>query len=323
MRVLMVTTEFPSAEHEGRGIFVARQAEALRRAGVEVDVLHFISRASLINHWRAWRRLRRMMASSPYDIVHAQFGHSALVARAQFAAPVVISFRGDDLQGVIGYDGSRGAKARLQVILSQLLALVAQGTIVVSERLGEILWRDNFHVIPSGLDLDRFRPLPRDEARRRLGWPPESRVVLFAAQDIRMKNKRYELARAAVERVSREVPAELYVASDIPPDRIYLHFNASDVLLLTSIQEGSPNVVKEALACNTPVVAVDVGDIRERLRGVQATEIAEATPEALGRALLPLLACPTRSNGRQAMEGLSEDALARRVIQVYEKAMGQ
>ena len=165
MRVLMVTTEYPNPENPGSGIFVARQAEALRAAGVEVDVLDFRSRANPLAHVRAWLRMRQKLAEHRYDVVHAQFGHSALVARAQRRAPVVVTYRGEDLQGIIGPDGQPAWKGYVLIGLCQLLGLVVDEAIVVSERMARRLLRHPSHVIPSGLDLERFRPLDRAEAR--------------------------------------------------------------------------------------------------------------------------------------------------------------
>ncbi len=322
MRVLMITTEFPTPEHPGHGIFVARQADALRAAGITVDVLHFISRANPRNHFRAWRRMRRLLAAERYDLIHAQFGHAALISRMQRRLPVVVTYRGDGLQGVIGANGRHTLKGRVLVGLCQLLGLAASQVIVVSERLGRILLRKDYTVIPSGLDLERFRPLPKDEVRRKIGWDLDRPTVLFSAQHIEWPNKRYGLAQSAVDLAAREVEgAQLSVASGVDPQDMPLYINAADVLLLTSIQEGSPNVVKEALACNVPVVAVDVGDVRERLDGVDRGAVCEDTPEALAEALVPLLRHPARADSRKLVSGLTEASIAGRVIEVYRRAL--
>jgi len=324
MRVLMITTEFPCPESPGGGIFVARRAEALRRQGVEIDVLAFRSRANPLAHVRAWRRMRAMLAAQRYDLIHAQFGHSALPARGQSRLPVVVTFRGEELQGIAGPDGRWTWKGHVLVGLSQLLAFLVDEVIVVSERMQRRLLRRCDHVIPSGLDLDRFVPLPRDEARRRLGWPLEPPVVLFAAQDVHKPIKRYSLARAAYDLAARSVPgAELRVATGLAPNDVPLWLAAADVLLMTSVQEGSPNVVKEALACNLPVVSVDIGDVRERVHGVDAGAVCDATPEALAAALVPLLARPVRSNGRRAVRHLDDATLARQVLGIYEEVLAR
>lgn len=322
MRVLMITTEYPTLEHPGRGIFVKRQVEALRDLGIEIDVLAFSSRANPLNYFKAWLKLRRMMSHHRYHLIHAQFGHSGLVARTQFRLPVVITFRGDDLQGIVGKNGRYTLKGAFFVALSQVLSRITQRVIVVSERLGQKLPRHDYEIIPSGLDLNLFCPMPCVEARRLLHWNLDKRIVLFAS----LKDdpvKRYRLAVAAIDLVRESLgdQLEFKVANGIAPGQMPLYLNACDVLLLTSRHEGSPNVVKEALACNLPVVAVDVGDVAERLAGVSPSAICEADPPALAEALIEILRNRGRSNGREAVMELAEPLLAQRVIEVYHKAL--
>src|SRR5260370_21966244 len=109
-------------------------------------------------------------------------------------------------------------------------------------------------VIPSGLDVERFRLIPHAEARRHVGLPSDRRLVLFVGSPTSSR-KRYDLARQAVAIVQRSLPAELVLGWAVPHERIPYYMNACDALVFTSRQEGSPNVVKEALACNLPLVS--------------------------------------------------------------------
>jgi len=321
IRVLVVTTEFPRPDNPGSGIFVARQVEALRAAGIDVEVLSFLSRANPLNHLRAWRELRRRLASQRHDLIHAHFGHAALIAVAQRRLPVVATYHGEELQGIFGTAGRCTLKGRALIGLSQLLSRRVDEVIVVSERLGRLLSRKDHHVIPGGVDLERFRPLARETARQRLGWPTESRIVLFSALDPHKPIKRLWLARAAMETAARQVDAELRIASGVPPETMPLYLNASDALLLTSVREGSPTVIKEALACNLPIVSTDVGDVSELTLDVRPGAVCAPTPEALGAALVEVLRQPLRSNGRSRAEELDAQRLAARVLEVYEQAL--
>jgi len=317
--VLVITTEYPTAEQPGPGIFVARQVRELRRLGVLIDVLHFPSRGNPLNHLRAWRELRRRIRGCDYDLIHAQFGHAGLVAQAQRKLPVVVTFRGPDLEGVFDHAGRMTLKGRVLVALCRRLARTADEVVVVSETLARRLPRKDYHVVPSGLDLECFSPAPREQARRALGWDLDQAVVLFAAQDIRMPGKRFALAREAVEVAQGQIDLRLEVATDIEPGQMPLHMNASDALMLTSISEGSPNVVKEALACNLPVISVDVGDVRERLAGVSPGAICEATPQALAEAMIEILERPRRSNGRHLVAHLDEHSQSEKVLGIYNR----
>jgi glycosyltransferase involved in cell wall biosynthesis len=197
--------------------------------------------------------------------------------------------------------------------------------VVVSRRLLGALpegpVRDRAHVVPLGIDVAVFRPLPREEACRTLGLDPARRRILFAA-DPASPGKRFALAREAAEIVGRRDPTvDLRVVHGRPPSTIPLEMNACDVLVLTSISEGSPMVVKEALACNLPIVSVDVGDVAERIDGVAACRIVPPDAAAAAEAIAEILASGARSNGRRAVEALSLPRVAERLVEIYRGAI--
>jgi glycosyltransferase involved in cell wall biosynthesis len=172
-------------------------------------------------------------------------------------------------------------------------------------------------VLPNGVDTDLFRPADRETARRKLGWDAKARIVLFAA-DPAVPRKRYWLAEAAVEGARRYLDdIQLEVACRVAPDDIPLLMNAADCLLLTSSIEGSPNVVKEALMCNLPVIATPCGDVTELLASVSPAYICEPSAQALSEALVDCLREPRRSNGRKMSEWLDAGVVADSLLAVY------
>jgi glycosyltransferase involved in cell wall biosynthesis len=150
---------------------------------------------------------------------------------------------------------------------------------------------------------------------------PNKLYVLFAGG----RNnpiKRHSLARAATSIVENGRHVELLVVENEPPDKMPLYMNAADVLLLTSSREGSPNVVKEALACNLPVVAVDVGDVRERMESVEGCFVtADDQPKTIAAALQKVLECPKRVAGRDTIRHLDIRSTTRQIIDVYHQAI--
>ncbi len=321
LRVLMVTTGWPMPGQPATTHFIKRQAEFLRAAGVEVEVFHFRGRGSPLNYLRAWLRIRPRLRDRRFDLVHAQWGQSGVLALPK-RLPLVVTYRGHDLHGIVGANGRQTLEGRALQWLCRLVARRADAVLLVSAHMQRFLTRGTpFHVIPSGLDLSLFRPMERDDARGRLGLPSDRPLVLFAGNPD-LPRKRYGLAREAVDLVRRSLPAELVVAWGRPHQEMPDLMNACDALVFTSSQEGSPNVVKEALACNLPVVSVPVGDVAERLRGIEGCELcADDRRETIAGALERVLRAGRRCDGREAVAALDERVMTERVIAVYRSAL--
>jgi glycosyltransferase involved in cell wall biosynthesis len=249
--------------------------------------------------------------------VHAQFGQSGITALPK-QVPLVVTYRGDDLEGIIGEDGRYIASGWLLRSVSRLVARQADAAIVVSEHMKRYLPRKvQAHVMPSGIDLELFRPESRDAVRSRLGLPLDEKLVLFVGNPA-LARKRHSLAQAAVELVSRSMPVRLLVGWEMPHRQIAELMNACDSLILTSMQEGSPNSVKEALACNLPVVSVGVGDVPLRLKGVAGCELCpDDRAQTLAAALQRVLSRGQRIEGRPAVAHLDERLLTQRLINIY------
>jgi glycosyltransferase involved in cell wall biosynthesis len=321
LRVLTVTNTWPTPGRPRTTVFIKRQVEFLRAAGVLVDVFYFDGERRPLRYARAWVRLHALLTRRRYDLIHAQFGQNGLIALPR-RVPLVVTFRGSDLLGIIGRDGRNTLAGRVLQAVSRFVARRADAVVVVAEAMKRALPPGvDATVIPSGLDLDLLKPHPRDEARRRLGLPPAGRLVLFAANPD-LPRKRHGLARRAVALLEPTLPAELVVAWGVPHADIPYYMSACDALILTSVHEGSPNVVKEALACNLPVVAMPVGDVPERLRGIEGCEVcADDRPETVAAALDRVLRRGGRIDGRSAVRSLDEKLLAQQMIQVYRHAL--
>jgi teichuronic acid biosynthesis glycosyltransferase TuaC len=317
IRVLMVTSDWLWNSWGGPAVFIARQAEFLKREGVHVDVVPFRGARSPRNYFAAWKEVRRRVAAGSYDLVHAQFGQSGITALPK-SIPLVVTFRGDDLEGIIGESGRYIPSGWLLRLISREVARRADAVIVVSEHMKRYLPGSvSAHVMPSGIDLALFRPEPRDLVRQRLGLPLDRRLVLFVGNPA-LARKRYILAQAAVEQVNRQIPTQLLVGWEMQHQQIAELMNACDALVLTSMQEGSPNSVKEALACNLPVVAVPVGDVPSRLDGVQGCELCpDDQAETIAAGLARVLHRGSRINGRAAVQSLDERILTQRLIDIY------
>jgi len=321
MKILLVTTEWERYPGDISGIHVRQQAEQLRAAGLTVDVFPFHGEKNPLNYWRAARELKKLNLAQ-YDLIHAHHGQSGIVALAQRIRPVIVTFHGSDLQGIRAVSGQITLTGYALRVASRWVARRADSVILVAQNLARQLPRGvKYQIIPVGINLDVFHPMPRAEARRALNLPQEKKLVLFVGDPTRTE-KRFWLAEKTVSLLPPELNAKLIVAHGIPPHEMPLYMNACDALLVTSSTEGSPSAVKEALACNLPIVSTDVGDVRARVEDVKGCEVCGyPMPDALASALARALHLPKRINGQEAARVFDEKILTQKIIQIYRGVM--
>ena len=324
MRVLVVTNLYPMPHCPTTGTFVKQSLEGLRRVGVNVDLV-FVDRVGrgMTAYIGLRGAVRKKIAGFRPHLVHVMYGglQAAVVTRTVADRPVVVSFFGSDLFGGAFYNPFRRLTVRLGVRASSLAAKKAAGVIVMSREMQGALPRtvdpSKVWVIPEGVDLDRFRPLRRADCLRRLAWSEDSYHVLTPAHRGRPV-KRLELAQSAVERLKQEGKSViLHQLVGVPYAEVPVWLNASDVLLLTSYHEGSPNIVKQALACNRPVVSVDVGDVRERIEDIEGCHLARPEAEDLAQKLRVVGGGRGIVEGRASVQELSMERVASRLRDVY------
>lgn len=324
----MVTNAWPRDDDPGYGIFIKRQVESLRELGVRFDVMFVRGYISKRAYGIAAASLAELSQSkrARYQLVHAHGGETALSAAAYRRAPVLVSYLGLDILGSQTGDGriSFASRARATV-LRQSTRLVSR-TITKSWEMHHTLPRSrrpHNDVVPSGVDASTFTPMPRNDARRLLGWQEDVPIVLFGGKP-EVLGKRYWLAAAACEEAAQRLEnLELKTLGGIEPSDVPLMMNAADCLLFTSSAEGSPNVVKEALMCNLPVVATPVGDVRDLLERVSPSWVCEPSADALGDAVTQALSKPVRSDGRAKSVHLTTAAIAVRVLAIYERMLSR
>jgi teichuronic acid biosynthesis glycosyltransferase TuaC len=324
MHVLAVTNMYPTPHSPTAGTFIEQQIQGLRAMGVRVDILLVDRpREGMRAYLKLRGQIRQTMALVQPQIIHVMYGGvtADVVTRAVSDRPTVVSFCGSDLLGehLSGY--LRKLISSYGVLASRRAARRATGVIVKSKNLKEALPRDvdqfKVRIIPNGVNLERFRPLDRDLCHRQLGWDARRFHVLFPVNSGDPR-KRPALARAAVEGVKRlGIQAELHQLQKVPHHEVPVWLNASDVVLLTSLHEGSPNIVKEALACNVPIVSVDVGDVRERIEQVEGCYLALPQSDDLAAKLHSVYARSCRVAGREKVQELSLQRIAVRLREFY------
>jgi teichuronic acid biosynthesis glycosyltransferase TuaC len=328
MRILAVTNLYPTPRNPGAGTFVEQQVLGLRRSGLDVEVMH-VDRCErgMRSYFTIGAELRSRIEQFQPDVVHAMYG-GVLAERATRIVkdrPTVVSFCGSDLLGELLSGSMRRIISEYGILASHIAARRAVGIVVKSRNLEEALPttvnRSKVRIIPNGIDLERFRPLNQVDCRNKLGWDSNKFHVLFPtnAGDPR---KRLYLAQAAIDKANRSgLNAEMHQLRGVPHEEVPIWLNASDVVLLTSLHEGSPNVIKEALACNVPVVSVDVGDVSERVEGIEGCHIALPDPDDIRVKLGLVEAREGRILGRERMQALSLEQTAQYLRSFYHEVV--
>ena len=325
MVICMVTNMLPTPEDPAFGAFVKSQIDSIAAAGHEVSILRIDGRASKTNYFRAFKDLNAMLLAKKHDIVHAHYGLSGIPACMQHQCPAVVSFCGDDLMGTSDGKGGYTFKGKLTVAASQLVAHHANAVIVKSDRMFEELRsasaRGKAVVIPNGVDFELFRPIDQLAARKELGLEPFKKFVLFAGSP-ETPVKRLDLTEKAVELLRGSFPdVELIALHRKPQAEVPVYMNACDVVILTSDSEGSPNVIKEAMACNAPIVSVDAGDAWQLIGGAEQCYRAERDAGDIASKIKRALQTAERSDGRRRIGHLELGAVAARIIKVYETVL--
>ena len=311
MRVLVVTNMYPSARRPSLGTFVRGEVDSLEREGIQSDVLFIDGPSSRLNYlwglFRFWGRL----VTRRYDLIHAHYVFCGIISRMQFLYPVVLTHH------------LAGVRSTREMPACRLINRLVDIVVDRSEEIRRAPGFEMIKVIPAGIDLDLFRPMPKEECRASLGLPLNKRLVLWAG-DNRRPEKRFDLVTESVSRLQRVLPqAELLVASGKPQNQVPLYMNACDALLLMSDGEGSPNVVKEAMACNLPVVSVPVGDVPEIIGGTEGCYLCSQDPQDAANKLASVLVRGQRTAGRTAISHLELGVVARRFAALYQELLRQ
>lgn len=308
MRVLIVCkANFEPTEpnFERNKAYVYDQYVSLKDHVDTVDVF-FLKGAGISSYFKGAFELRNYLRSKTYDIVHAHYGYCGLVAGLVSPFPVVVTYHGTDLT------------ESLSRVISCASVRLASWNIFVSKRLFERVIpspKSRYSILPCGVDLDVFFPKSKIQASAELGWDPKRKRVVFSSSfDNPVKN--FPLAKSALDMIP-DVGFDLIELKDKSRKEVALILNASDVLLLTSHSEGSPQIIKEALACGCPIVSVDVGDVRERIAGKQNCFLVKNDPEHIADALKKSLNSAERSNTPGIHKNLDNRSIIEHLSGIY------
>ena len=307
MKVLIVANNKPGQFSP----FVLEQVESLKKLGVDFDFFG-VDGKGFNGYLSNLPALKNKIHKYQPDLLHAHYGLSGMLANLQRTIPVVTTYHGSDIH-------SRG----LNLSVSRMTARYSAYNIFVSPWLLELAgYRgDNKCVIPCGVDTMTFVPIERAAARKSLGWDENQQIILFAgAFENEVKNS--SLAKKAVSLVP---DTELVELRGYTREQVNLLINAANCLLMTSHREGSPVVIKEAMACGTPIVSVDVGDVKDVTSGVDGCYISTYDVNDVAANIRQALSFKRKTNGPQRIveKGLSNEIVAKRILKIYQTVIVQ
>jgi len=309
MRVLVLTNMYPVPDMPAFGTFVRDQVVALRKEGVDIDVFFVNGRKNKLNYLWGIFRLWVWLLSHRYDLIHAHYVFSGILARMQFLLPVVLTHHGHEVF------------MSWQHVSVRIITRLVDKVIVVSQEQRQKLGHKKIAIIPCGIDFDFFKPMSHERARRKLNLPSEKKLVLWAGESF-IPEKRIDLVQQAVAQLKKRDPSvDLVLVSGQPHEVVPMYMNACDVLLLVSDGEGSPMVIKEAMACNLPIVACPVGDVTEVISGTEGCYLCSQNPSDIVEKLALVLNQPKRTKGRKMVKQMEQSCIAKRIIAVYQEVL--
>ena len=315
----MVSGKLPSSENPGSQSFISRQIDSLQPYCTQIDI-HEVIGNRFLKHLKSARQISKI--SSNYDVIHVHYGLFAVAALiGKGRTPLVLSLMGSDLFGTVNRKGRITFITALEARLTKYLAKKCNRVIVKTDEMAKAIPAIHVDVIPNGVDLDLFCERPMNECRELLGWDEEEFYVLFPGNPSRPE-KNWDLAYSSVEAAQQLTQRRITLVPlyNVFPSDVPLLINASNLVLMTSFSEGSPNVVKEALACNKHVISVNVGDVDITIGDLKGCALVGYDSYKIGSQIayiLNTISCTVR--GRDRLKGLKLDldSVAKKIIEVY------
>lgn len=309
--------------------FIKVQAASIENLGHHVD-FYLIKGKGIFGYIKNILPLKDKMESTPYDVVHAHYSLCAIVA---FIAAVNIKYsiviksirtrlshqpsrKIQLISSLLGSDVNGSCLWR--IIIRVFVQFFWTETIVKSPEMKSKLGVSKIHVLPNGIDIETFKELDKVECRKILGLSNDVKYILFAAAPER-RVKNYQLAKSAFDLI-RTPNSKLLTLGRVPHHLIPFYLNASDVLILTSLWEGSPNIIKEAMSCNCQIVSTDVGDVSWLFGNLTGLFLTTNIPKDIAAKIDIALNYEGNKDGRKRIVELGLDArtVASRLVKIYE-----
>jgi teichuronic acid biosynthesis glycosyltransferase TuaC len=297
---------------EKHQVFIFEQAESLKLLGIEFEHF-FISGKGLRGYFKSYLSLRRVLKNK-YDLIHAHNGFCGFITNLQRKVPVITTYHGSDIN-----------VSRLRMISYFPLINSKKNILVSQSQVKKLLIKKNSLIIPCGVNLKIFHPYKKSPLQIRESSIATQTNILFSSSfSNRIKN--YKLANESIRLLSPE-KINLIELKDKSREEVCSLLNNCNLLLLTSFSEGSPQIIKEAMACNCPIVSTDVGDIRYIIGNTEGCFLTTYNPADVAEKLSLALKF-SRTRGRTSGLtritdlGLTTENVAKQIFDVYCEVCG-
>lgn len=318
MKVLFVSS---GNAKEGISPIIRNQADSLKKNGIEIE--HFpIQGKGIAGYLKNIKPLKDYLKCKNFQIIHAHYGLCGIIAQLiRTKEKLIVSFMGDDLIGSINQKGNYSFMGNFLTSLNKLFISSYDYVIVKSQQMAEGLKTAKLQIIPNGVDLKLFVPIDKFDAKQKINFDPEKKIIIFVTNPERPE-KNYILAKKSISALNRK-DIVLLPVYNIAQDELKYYYSAADLLLMTSLHEGSPNVIKEAMACNCPIVSTDVGDVSDIIGNTEGCFISSYNPEEIAHLINLALVFSDkngRTDGRQRIIDLQldSDTVAQKIISIYQ-----
>lgn len=304
MKVLFVY----SANKNNGNSLVENQANSISSSQQNIEIFTFkIKGKGPIGYLKNLPKFISFIKKINPDVIHAHYSLSGIFATLSLTRrPIIVSLMGSDVN-------TNGIWKFILLFFSKFW----KATIVKSLDMQSKCLIKKTLIIPNGVDLKKFQFIDKKIAQNELNLNSNKKYILFLADPSR-KEKNFELAQKSYNLI-KNIDVELLVVHSIPHSSAVKYFYAADIILLTSIYEGSPNVIKEAMACNKKIVATPVGDIPFLIHNLNGCYLTDFKPETVATSLSMALNNDENINSRERLIRLSLDAesVAKKIIQIY------
>lgn len=289
--------------------FITEQGNELARQGIDVDYFPIIGKG-LFGYLRNLKTLKQKLTEKKFDIIHAHFGLSGALAILQYKLPVIITFHNGE---TLTFKGN---------LISSIASLFSAYNIYVAKHIFELSFFKNkkkYTILPCGINMNDLILIPQNIAKTKMKLPDDKINILFGGNFGNLR-KNYALAKQALYLLSRE-DINLIELKGFSREEVTSLLCGCDLLFLPTKSEGSPQIIKEAMACNCPIVATDVADIRELTGEVEGCYITDFNPENVASALREAISYNKRTNGRDLMSKYDNSIIVKEIIEIYKNIL--